>query len=549
MSHVRLFALKKLNKYLCLSVVSGLFSTGALATPKNQLNSIDLMVLYTDGAELTEQSYGQGTGIDKRVSDLVKQLNKLYKNNSVNVQLNLVYSALTKESDINRLDTITVGNHSVSITAANRQIRDLRAQYGADFVLILTSVPKQIYDGTCGVASTSGSLVQKGRFSLQDRDQAYAVVSIDKETCDTFSRQQHETLFDEVELVAAHELGHLMGLNHDHKTERQDFNELIKDNELKSYIKEVLAVVKKDEYVKNNNKLPPKGTMIVNDPTFDDFKQISGGLYDYSFGYGVDDRFTTIMGYTHNYDAENQNWLPYFSTSKSVDYTVPIFRIDKANLVKNLEQVDSMGEPDSNNLQAINQAAKQLTGFCPSADASTELSNTNPKAVKLKGMQLNEFSLIHAYSIDFDKTPLWSPDDPNNTKGFYPWQDSELLTIVDLGANKRLLTVTTTNNTIPAIGLDLTCSLQQNETYRFSAEVQGGDQGIAALWLYYETAQGTQDWILIDYKTVDQLKWTTLTGDIKLPSQLSNVRLLIAGAADGIGFSLKSLNILTKRKD
>ncbi|RDH44992.1 zinc-dependent metalloprotease family protein [Zooshikella ganghwensis] len=571
---------KKTRQILSVAISASVLSMHSLAgMGQTQPEVVDLMILYTEGAKSTADSYANNAGINKRITDLVEQLNELYRINNANIQLNLVHSELTADADTKRLDKITVGSHSVSIVSSNRGIRDLRAQYGADLVLTLVSVPEAVYDGTCGIATTSGAKVQEGQFSLSDRDNAYSVASIDKNTCDTYSHKKDKTLFDEVVLVVAHEFGHSMGLNHDVRTEKNNFNVSINDNAMKSFLKEALLEVKSDEYLKKNGKLPKKGSIVINDPTFDDYKLIAGGLYEYSFGYGEDDLFTTIMGYTDSYDTENKNWLPYFSTQNPVTYTFPFFRLDRTELdkpgadwskiswlredcssstcdynlipgkyptTKVIKQLTSIGNADKNTLKAVNQASKQISEFCVSKDQTSQYPYTEPKAVKVKGMTLREFSLIHAYTINFNKTPFWSKEYPKSTEGFYGWQ-SEILDIIDIDAKKRYMTVSTVDNTMPVVGLDLTCALQQNETYRFAAEVQGGSEGVAAIWLYYETAQDTQDWILIDYKPVNQVDWTALTGDIRMPSQLTNARLVITGVSDGVGFSLNELKVLTKR--
>ena len=118
--------------------------------------------------------------------------------------------------------------------SAFANVDNLRETYGADLVMLFR--PSQVGEGRCGLAPVGGFGTNGDLSSPSEKESAYSHIAVD---CP-------------VDLVAAHELGHNMGLSHSH----------LEDG--------------------------------------------SGGTFNFSTGYGVEGQFVTVMAYPAAFNTQTR---------------------------------------------------------------------------------------------------------------------------------------------------------------------------------------------------------------------------------------------------
>ena len=167
--------------------------------------TIDVMVAYTQG--FANMLGGQSLALT-RIQNLVDITNQAYLDSGVNQQIRLVYTTAVSYPDNtanqSALDEITgIDEHgnSVSIPASLANIASLRAQYGADLVVMMRSYDNST-QSDCGVGWLVGG--DQTQIKPDSNVYGYSVVS------DGSSGGYYclDTTF-------AHELGHNMGDAHD----------------------------------------------------------------------------------------------------------------------------------------------------------------------------------------------------------------------------------------------------------------------------------------------------------------------------------------------
>ncbi|USD23149.1 M12 family metallo-peptidase [Microbulbifer variabilis] len=147
-----------------------------------QAETVDVGIVYTD------QAAAYTGDISAKIDQYIAYANNSFKNNLVDIQLNLVGTARTStdrrptESDI---DTIT----------ASSSYQNWRASKKADMIILLGMAETDGRYTTCGIAWVGQG--SNGTMYASTRDQAYSITAVD---CgyNTF----------------VHELGHNMGLSH-----------------------------------------------------------------------------------------------------------------------------------------------------------------------------------------------------------------------------------------------------------------------------------------------------------------------------------------------
>jgi hypothetical protein len=167
------------------------------ATTAQAITYIDLLVLYTEAAGNYEND---PLAMESRIQQAISQSNNSYKNSHVNQEVRLAFAKQTtyKESGAIDLDWVNLRDRAITQVPAFAEVDNLISTHKADIVVLMTK--PALVGESCGMASQMHSK----RPSFCSR--AVAVVPV---TCATATYS------------FAHELGHIMGADHNDAGGRQ----------------------------------------------------------------------------------------------------------------------------------------------------------------------------------------------------------------------------------------------------------------------------------------------------------------------------------------
>jgi len=178
--------------------------------PRDSADRIDVMVFYTEAAcaaasnSLTQCTQSGRSAIKAKVDQAVGEANQTYMNSSVNQRLSLVhfdsvgsYSEATvlRDLDLLRLFGDAEREFTNETTTYMDNVHPLRDQYAADVVVLVTRPTDRYPSGAAGGLATPMTAN-----AASQEQQAFAIVPLDTLT----------GVF-----AFAHELGHVMGADHD----------------------------------------------------------------------------------------------------------------------------------------------------------------------------------------------------------------------------------------------------------------------------------------------------------------------------------------------
>jgi hypothetical protein len=153
---------------------------------------IDVLVAYTVSAAYETAA----DAIESHIQSWVAEANSTYANSDISIELNLVHThAVDKAYSDAGKSLPAVLADLINRTGALAKVHELRDQFGADLVLLLTGTPDP---KSCGEAKTT----------LADATTAFAVA--------------WQLCAGSPNYALAHELGHLMGAQHDPASDAQD---------------------------------------------------------------------------------------------------------------------------------------------------------------------------------------------------------------------------------------------------------------------------------------------------------------------------------------
>ncbi|WP_163832098.1 zinc-dependent metalloprotease family protein [Spartinivicinus ruber] len=535
-----------------LGLVSAFLATSTSIPAFAAQYTVDVMVIYP--TEVKDYFEKNSINIEEEIKGYIDYSNQVFNNSNVNIELNLVYQAhspwlgkLTKNSP----------------TAVHNKSRthQLRSYYGADIVVALT----ENYNGK---AEHVGKQALNGKFSIEHRISPVAVVGVlpnefEPETPEKLDRRRKWTFL--------HETGHLMGLRHDHKTTKDlqhstytwalDDSGLLDLYDFKDEIQKKTGNWPTDQeatpayqaYLKKNN-FPLEEEYVA---AAVERSTEESGLYRYSMGYSAksgEQEYGTIMSYADDI-------IPYFSSPDN----------HCSNLDGTLQNL-KCGSEEENASKSLNQAAPEIANFCSASKREkSELALNFDQVEIVPSQKLNEvknnvelenifaqYDFVSGYYSDFED---------NEIKGLFGWNKSSKLEIVkqlgkvsdfddqgnkiEVEEEKSLLKVTDSQY-FPAVGLELSCAVEEEQTYRVAANIKTTKATTAVLWLYYELAaidpetdKPLQKWFKVGEANTDSNSFTILENDIKLPQHITTARLVLTSTT---GNTLLIDNLIVAKK-
>ncbi|MCX4025147.1 hypothetical protein H0A36_27260 [Endozoicomonas sp. SM1973] len=528
--------LSKIRTYIAVIIPALLaFSNSHGST----VHPVDVLVLYTDAAKTFLDK--KSIKVEDEINGYITFSNEVFKRSQVNMQYNLVYQGYAdwlssiKESSSSNLGKVV----------NDQRVHQLRSYFGADLVVVLT---KSSYQG--GIArgvDTTRREVLDGEFDLRHKISPFALVGVSpSKGVDAGSEEQQRY---QAKANFLHEVGHAMGLGHDFETDfyylDTSFTDAIEkkaEEQRKKYLEEnnLLSFVEfslKDEYqgAKYEKILELYNKYLIkhNARSEESFQrelveEYIGGIYKYSTGFKIyknEKSYGTIMSYAQN--------LPYFSN--------PNIKCSSEDLS---ETGIVCGSADDNAAKSLNLSAPSISNFCSASKRDRSDLSMNFELVKLipeSEAETIDFDFNHAYYNEFSSKDQF---------GIYPWNktgilnfDTENKQVVDDEGNSstektNVLTVQDSKY-FPAVGFELSCVAEKKKVFAIGASVKSAKPGKSTLWLYYELAAldletdtQVKKWLKLDEKDTNNKQFTDLEAGIRLPDNITVVRLAITSTDD-----------------
>jgi len=170
-------------KTLKTGLIAGMVISGSVAAA-----TIDVMVLYTQPAA------NAVSNIDTKINQYISHANRIYRNNAIDLKLNIV----GRQSGAASSSNLVPSEDDLNLVTFNSGVNNARDNVNADMVVLLGKAERLPNGSVCGIGWVGQG--SRGKLNNSAKARMYSVTAVDC-AATTF----------------VHELGHNMGLGHSAK--------------------------------------------------------------------------------------------------------------------------------------------------------------------------------------------------------------------------------------------------------------------------------------------------------------------------------------------